>query len=225
MVRLARLGLLVPVFALLHLHFHHDFHGSSVDYWGVALAAAASWVGVPGPGEPVLIAAAVLAAQHRLDIGGVIVVAWAAATLGGIVGWMIGLKAGRNLLTGRGPLRSLRVAAVARGERVFERYPVTAIILSPSWIAGIHGVRSRVYQPVNALSAALWAGGIGLGAYLIGPTVLDFVSDLGLVTGTVVVLVLVGCLLFEIRRRRRRSARRTGANEPPPSATARSRSS
>ena len=225
MARLARPGLLVPVLALLHLHLRHDFHGSSTDYFGVALAAGASWVGIPGPGEPVLIAAAVLAAQHRLDIGGVIAVAWAGATLGGAVGWMIGLKAGRNLLTGRGPLRSLRLAAVARGERVFERYPVTAIILSPSWIAGIHGVRARVYQPVNALSAALWAGGIGLSAYLIGPAVLDFVGDLGLVTGTVVVVVLVGCLVLEIRRRRRRRGRVAGTDEPQAGATARSGSS
>lgn len=225
MARLARLGLLVPVFGLLHVHLRHDFHGSATDYVGVALAAAASWVGIPGPGEPVLIAAAVLAAQHHLDIGGVIAVAWAAATVGGVVGWMIGLKAGRSLVTGRGPLRSLRVAAVARGERVFERYPVTAIILSPSWIAGIHGVRSRVYQPVNALSAALWAGGIGLSAYLIGPTVLDVVSDLGFVTGTAVVVVIVACFVLEIGRRRRRRARRGGATGQQPGATARSGSS
>ncbi len=151
--------------------------------------------------------------------------AWAAATVGGVVGWMIGLKAGRNFVTGRGPLRSLRVAAVARGERVFERYPVTAIIMSPSWVAGIHGVRPRVYQPVNALSAALWAGGIGLSAYLIGPAVLDFVSDLG-----------AGHWRGRGGRDRRllragdppaqTTARASGgANEPQPGATARSGSS
>ena len=51
---------------------------------------------MPGPGEPVLIAAGVLAARHKLDIASVVFVAWvgghrrAASSAGSI-----GLKAGR----------------------------------------------------------------------------------------------------------------------------------
>src|SRR5437763_58096 len=36
----------------LQLHIHHHIKGAPVDYVGLALAAAASWIGVPGPGEP-----------------------------------------------------------------------------------------------------------------------------------------------------------------------------
>ena len=61
----------------LSLRLHHHFHGPPIDYGALAAAAAASWIGVPGPGEPVLIAAGVFAAQHRLDIVSVLVVAWA----------------------------------------------------------------------------------------------------------------------------------------------------
>ncbi len=50
---------------------------------------------MPGPGEPVLIAAGVLASKHKLDLATVLVVAWVAATAGGILGWAVGLKAGR----------------------------------------------------------------------------------------------------------------------------------
>ena len=135
----------------------HRAEGPAVDYYGLAAAAAASWIGVPGPGEPVLIAAGVLASRGKLDLATVLVVAWAAATAGGILGWAIGLKAGRGLLTGRGPLHGLRLRTVARGEKVFDRYAVVAVLLTPSWIAGIHRVRSTVYQPTNAL------GGRGLG--------------------------------------------------------------
>src|SRR2546421_13103109 len=49
---MGRLSLPVP--ALVHLAFHHHFHGAPFDYLGLAAAAAASWLGVPGPGEPVL---------------------------------------------------------------------------------------------------------------------------------------------------------------------------
>lgn len=209
-MRLARAGLALPVLALLHIHIHihHHFHGPPFDYAGLAVAAAASWVGVPGPGEPVLVAAGVLAAKHQLDIILVVLVAWGAATAGGVVGWVVGLKAGRAFLTAPGPLLSLRVNAVKRGEQVFERYTVIAIVLTPSWVSGIHRVRGAVYQPTNAVAAALWAAGIGFGAYLIGPAVLDFASDLGLATGIIVVAVIAMGIALEVRRRRRRKRRR-----------------
>jgi membrane protein DedA with SNARE-associated domain len=214
-LRLARAVLALPVLALLHIHIHvhlhHQFHGPPVDYVGLAAAAAASWIGVPGPGEPVVIAAGVLAAKHQLAIAGVVLVAWLAATAGGIVGWLIGRVAGRAVLTAPGPLRSFRLATVERSEAVFNRYPVIAIVLTPSWIAGIHRVRSAVYQPTNAVSALFWAGGLGFGSYLIGPAVLDFFSDLGLATGVIVAVAIVGVVGFELRRRRVRRNRRRQA--------------
>jgi membrane protein DedA with SNARE-associated domain len=196
--------------ALIAPH-HHHVHGSIWDYLGVAAASAASWIGLPGPGEPVLIAAAVLAARGRLDITTVVLVAWIAATAGGIAGWLIGLKAGRVVMVGRGPFRSLRIGAVARGDRVFARHPVTAILISPPWFAGIHGVKNRIYQPVNLLSAAIWAAGIGFGAYLIGPAIVEFVDDFGLATGIIVGVGVAIAVVFEIRHQRRRRARRIAA--------------
>jgi membrane-associated protein len=191
----------------LTLRLHHHFHGSPVGYVGLAAAAAASWFGVPGPGEPVLIAAALIAARHSLDIASVLLVAWVAATIGGIAGWVVGMKGGRALVTTSGPLLRMRQAALARGDEVFKRYAVIAIILTPSWIAGIHHVRPAVYLPTNAAGAALWALGIGLGAYWVGPAVVDVVADLGWVTGTALVVLVLGGIGAELVRRRRRRSR------------------
>jgi membrane protein DedA with SNARE-associated domain len=181
----------------------HRAEGPAVDYYGLAAAAAASWIGVPGPGEPVLIAAGVLASKGKLDLATVLVVAWAAATTGGILGWAIGLKAGRGLLTARGPLLGLRLRTVARSEKVFDRYAVIAVLLTPSWIAGIHRVRSSVYQPTNALAAAVWAGGIGIGSYLAGPAVIDVVDDFGTGTSVIVAAVIVAGIGLGLARRHR----------------------
>jgi membrane protein DedA with SNARE-associated domain len=189
----------------LHLHFHglhHRFHGPPFDYVGLAIGAAISGAGAPGPGESLLIAAAIFAASGKLDIASVIAVAFVGATVGGIAGWMAGLKAGRTVLTAPGPLRQLRLHALARGDRIFRRYPVFAVILTPSWVAGIHGVRSRVYQPLNALSAALWAAGVGLGAYFVGPSVVDFIADFGTATAVIAGVVLAVILVGAIRHRR-----------------------
>lgn len=206
-MRLIRTALVVPVFALLHIHLHHPFHGPGVDYVGLAAGAVASWVGVPGPGEPLLIAAGVLAARHNLDLGSVILVAWLAATAGGIAGWWLGRIAGRSLVTAPGPLRAARLRAVQRGEEVFARRPVAAIMLTPSWVAGLNRARPSVYLITNAVSAALWAAGIGGAAYLVGPSVIDFVDDLGTVLGIVAVAAVVMLVVIELRRRRRVKAR------------------
>jgi membrane protein DedA with SNARE-associated domain len=202
----------MPIGALLSfalaLKLHHHFQGPAIDYVGLALASAASWIGVPGPGEPVLIAAGVFAAKHNLDIASVLVVAWLGATAGGIGGWVAGRMGGRALLTSRGPLAGMRAAALAHGDDVFRRFTVIAILLTPSWIAGIHHVRPAVYLPVNTAAAALWAAGIGLGAYYIGPTVVELVDDLGVVAGIALGVLVAGVVVAEVVRRRKRAADR-----------------
>lgn len=199
----------------LGVHLLHHVHGPAVDYVAVIAAAFASWAGLPGPGEPVLIAAAIISAKHKLDITPVLLVAFAGAVAGGTVGWLVGMKAGRVVLTAPGPLRSLRLGAVERGDQVFGRLTLIAVLLTPSWIAGIHRVHPRIYLPVNTASAALWAVGFGLGAYYLGPSILEFVEDLGWVTGTALVALVVGVVGATLLRRYRRNAR--GGPEAPES--------
>jgi membrane protein DedA with SNARE-associated domain len=186
----------------LHLHLHfHRFHGPPFDYAGLGIGAALSWVAGIGPGEPLLIAAAILAAKHRLDLTEVLIVAWLGATVGGVIGWLIAYKAGRAVLTAPGPLRKARLRAMARGERVFRRATVTAVILTPSWLAGVHRVRWTIYLPANALSAAIWALVIGLGSFLIGPPVADAFGDLGTVALVIIGAVILGGGVIEFARR------------------------
>jgi len=205
-VRVAAAVKTTLVLALV-IHLHHRFHGPSLDYWGLAVASAASWVGIPGPGEPVLIATAVIAARHRLDLTGVLVVAWFAATIGGIGGWLLGLRLGRAVVTAPGPLRGTRLRAVERGDQVFKRVAVVAVLLTPSWVAGIHNVRPIVYLPTNTFGAAIWAVGIGGAAYVIGPSVIDVANDLGWVTVGALAALAVAVVVEEVLRRRRKHAR------------------
>ncbi|MDQ6778863.1 MAG: hypothetical protein M3071_22160 [Actinomycetota bacterium] len=190
----------------LHLHLHfHRFHGPPFDYAGLAVAAALSWIAGIGPGEPLLIAAGVLAAKHKLDLTEVLLIAWFGATMGGVIGWLIGYKAGRAIVTARGPFRKARLRAVDRGERVFERATVTAVILTPSWLAGLHRVRLTLYLPANVLSAAIWALTIGLGSFLIGPPVAEMFGDLGTVALLIIGAVILGGGVLEFARRRIRA--------------------
>lgn len=195
----------------IHLHLFHHVKGPTFDYVGIALAAFASWVGLPGPGEAVLLAAAVFAAKHKLDITPVLLVAFLGAASGGIVGWVVGLKAGRPVLTAPGPLRSIRLDAVEQGEQTFKRMEVVAIWLTPSWVAGINRARPGIYNLINALSAALWAVAIGIGGYYIGPPIVEFVDDFGTAGLILVIVIVLGAVGTAVLRRHRAAVRRTAA--------------
>ena len=156
------------------------------------LFATLSGVGINGFGEVALLSAGVYVANHEAPIEPVILIAWLGATLGGIVGWAIGWQAGRRLLTASGPLLRLRTRMLAHSEEVYYQHPSLAIVLTPSWAAGVEKVRLRPYILLNALSALLWALPLGLGAYLLGAHVTtEFSSEIGWVVLAVVVLFIV----------------------------------
>jgi len=110
------------------------------------------------------------------------------------------------MMTAPGPLLKLRLKAVERGEEVFNRLTVIAILLTPAWVAGIHRAGPAVYLITNAVSAVVWTVGIGLGAYYAGPPVLDVLNDVGTVTAVGLVLLVVVGIGLEVVRRRRRGA-------------------
>jgi membrane protein DedA with SNARE-associated domain len=200
----------------LALHFFHHVRGAPVDYVGVGIASFASWAGLPGPGESVLIATGVLAARHHLDITPVILWAAIGANLGGIAGWLVGMKAGRAVLTRPGPLYAIRRRAAERGDEVFHRLEVLAILFTPSWVSGIHRAAAHLYLPINGLSAIGWAVGFGLASYYAGPPVLEFASDFGTI-GTIGLVALVALVVgLEVYRRVRRHRAAGRAEEPGP---------
>jgi membrane protein DedA with SNARE-associated domain len=201
----------LPTLMVLAL-VHHHTRAPGVDYVGVFLAAGASWVALPGPGEAALIAAGISAAHGRLDLAGVIAVAWAGASVGGTAGWLVGLKGGRGLVTAPGPLRHLRLALLARGDRFYDRYGPIAVLFTPSWVAGIHDMRWSRFLPANAISALAWASAIGVGAYLLGPSITDIVADAGTAGGALIGALVVLALVVVIRRRTQ--ARRRGDAAP-----------
>lgn len=198
----------------LHLHLHLFHHrGAAIDYFGVAAAAFLSWFIWTGPGEAAVIAAGVVASKHNLNIAPVVFWAWIGATLGGVAGWLIGLKAGRTVLTAPGPLHGLRLRAAAHGERLFHRMEILAILATPAWVAGMNRSRAGVYLITNVVSALfLWAAPLAIGAYFAGPPILDLFSDAGtllsIVFGVAVAAIVGGAIL---RHRRRRTRRQRGA--------------
>lgn len=189
--------------ALAAVHLRQHFHGPHVDYAGVAVGAFISWVGISGPGEAALIAAGIVAAKGKVDLTGILVVAWAGATLGGIAGWGIGRAGGRALIERPGPFLATRQRMLASGDRFYERWGALAVYFAPTWMAGINGMAARRFLIANVISAVIWALPLGIGAYLIGPSITEYVSDLGTFGLLGLIVLVIGALVVRRRRRAR----------------------
>jgi membrane protein DedA with SNARE-associated domain len=176
----------------IHIHPHLRPQGPALDYVALFLFAMLSGIGINGFGEVALLGAGVYVANHNLPIEPVLLIAWIGAMSGGIIGWVIGWQAGRRLLTAPGPLLHFRIKMLEHSEEVYYLHPSLAIVLTPSWAAGIEKVRWRPYAPLNALSALIWALPLGLGAYFLGSHITtEFSSEIGWVAAAIVVLLVL----------------------------------
>ncbi len=91
-------------------------------------------MGIPSPGETALVFAAVLASQGKLNIWLVIVIGIASAIVGDNIGYLLGRKLGRDVVTGPGPFRERRTMLIDAGDRFFKRHGGKAVFLA-RWVA------------------------------------------------------------------------------------------
>jgi membrane-associated protein len=176
-------------------------------------------MGIPVPGETALITAGIVASRGRLEIEAVIAIAAAAAILGDNVGFAIGRKLGRRLLTAPGPLLHHRRRVIAVGEPFFDRHGpkavflgrwVTGLRITAAWMAGVTRMSWPTFVFWNALGGIAWATSIALVAYFVGHSAERFIHIAGL--GGAGAVVLGGVLLwFVLRLRRRRAEQRIDA--------------
>ncbi len=129
-------------------------------------------IGIPAPGQTLLIAASLTAARGDLGIAWVMTWAFIAAWLGNSLGYLIGLRGGRPLL------KKLHVNEehLQRMEGSFARAG-GAIILVARFVDGLRQLNGIVagllqlpwgrFTTVNILGALLWVGFWGLGSYFL----------------------------------------------------------
>jgi membrane protein DedA with SNARE-associated domain len=179
----------------------------------VFLLIAIETMGIPVPGETALITAGIVASRGHLSIEAVIAVAAAAAILGDNVGFALGRRLGRRVLTAPGPLLHHRRRVVAVGEPFFDRHGpkavflgrwVTGLRITAAWMAGVTRMSWPTFLFWNALGGIAWATSIGLLAYFVGHSAEKFIHLAGIGGAVVVVLAGVG-LWFALRLRRRRA--------------------
>jgi membrane protein DedA with SNARE-associated domain len=178
-------------------------------YWVVGTVVALESMGIPAPGETVLVTAAIYAGTtHDLRIG--LVIAWAAAgaIVGDNLGFLIGRRVGAALLVRYAPLLRLNARRVKLGEYLFLRHggkvvffgrfiAVLRALAAP--LAGVTGMDWQRFLFFNAAGGVVWATVYGLAAYSLGEHVRRLTRPaaiLALVAGAAAVILF---LLF-VRR-------------------------
>lgn len=185
-------------------------------YAAVFVLVAIEGIGIPVPGETVLLVAAAVAGTHqddRLDIRLIIVVAAAAAIAGDTAGYFLGRHWGRQLLDRWGPRVGLSAKRVAHVERFFDRYGVLAVFFGRyqaifrtyiGMIAGMANMPFRIFFPVRLAACIVWALIYGVLAYFLGSQwsrVQGLLHTFGYVALGVAVVIAVAVAMVVFLRR------------------------
>jgi len=149
-------------------------------YLIVGLVVMTESLGVPLPGEIVLVSAALLSSTHPglspLWIG---VLASAGAIVGDSIGYAIGRKGGQRLFNwaGRKFPSHFGPTHVANAQRMFDKYGMWAVFLGrfiavlrifAGPLAGALHMRYPKFLIANALGGIVWAGGTTFLIYKLG---------------------------------------------------------
>ena len=183
-------------------------------YAAVGASLLLESMGLPLPGETLLIAAAVLAARGVFDIALLLALAWAAATVGNIIGFVIGRHAGHQLVVRYGARVGITAARLARVQAGFERYGAWLLIAArfivvlrslSGIVAGTLAMTWPRFLVFNAVGAALWVGWWGLMSYWLGGKMFRLIHGLAHIEPVLFVLAAIAVTLFiaHLRRRRR----------------------
>jgi membrane protein DedA with SNARE-associated domain len=187
----------VAVESLPALVAHHG-------YWIVAAAIGIESMGLPVPGETMLVAAAVYAgATHQVDIVAVITAAIIGAIVGDGAGFLIGRRFGHALLLRYGGAVGMTPARIKLGQYLFLRYGGGVVFFGrfiallralAAVLAGTNCMAWPRFVVYNVAGAIVWAGGYGTLAYLFGERMERVTRAVGIVA--VVGAVLIGLAMM-----------------------------
>jgi membrane protein DedA with SNARE-associated domain len=194
-------------------------------YAAVFVLVAAESLGVPLPGETILIAASVYAAStHKLSVWVIFVVAAAAAIIGDNIGFWIGDKGGYRLLHRYGRYIRADETKIKIGRLIFDRHGgkvvffgrfVSVLRTYAAFLAGTLKMAWRRFLPYNAAGGIVWAAIYTFIPYAVGSAITKASTPVDIALGiTAAVLLVTGIVL--IRQHAERLADEAEAAYPGP---------
>jgi membrane protein DedA with SNARE-associated domain len=198
-------------------------------YWAVGVTVALESMGIPLPGETMLIAAAIYAGTtHDLKIGLVIAAAAAGAIIGDNIGFWLGRALGYRLLLRYGRHIGLSARRVKLGQYLFLRHGGKVVFFGRfvpvlralgAFLAGANRMDWPRFLVFNAAGGVVWASAYGMAAFWLGQTVERLAKPVAVVLGvTAVIVTIVSVVIWhghEAKLEREAERALPGPLEPP----------
>jgi membrane protein DedA with SNARE-associated domain len=156
---------------------------SAHGYWVVALIVGLESMGLPLPGETILVLAAIYAAtEPSFNIWVVIAVAAVGAISGDNVGYWLGSRYGYALLLRYGKRIGMFEPRIKLGQYLFLRHGAKVVFLGrfvallrilAAFLAGLNRMPWRIFLMANATGGVIWAAVFGLGGFVFGKALLQ----------------------------------------------------
>lgn len=156
-------------------HLHQLF--VNYGYWAVAIVVGLESVGLPLPGEAVLVAAAAYAASHNGNLIEIIAAATVGAIVGDNIGFLIGTYLGYPFLSRFGRYVGITGERLKVGQYLFLRYGgwivffgrfVAVLRVLAAFLAGVNKFPWPTFILANATGAIVWSSVAGSAGYVFG---------------------------------------------------------
>jgi membrane protein DedA with SNARE-associated domain len=182
----------------------------------VALLVGLESIGLPVPGETILLAAAAYAGVGNLSLPGVITSAAAGAIVGDSIGYWLGRRGGLALLARFPRLQRMTRRKLAYTQTFFAGYGAATVFLGrfvallrmfAAFLAGVTRMPYGAFFFYNVAGGVCWATLMGILGFTFGsnlPRLERWVGRVGLTLAVLVVLAAV--VIIALRRRSSRVA-------------------
>ncbi len=194
-------------------------------YAAVGALILAESLGVPLPGETILIAAATYAGEtHHLGIVAIVGVAICAGIVGNAIGYLIGRLIGWPLLVRYGPRIKLSEERIKLLWYLFNRQGIWVVGLGRfvsvlrtyvALIAGCVEMGPLGFMAASIGANVVWATLFGVGAYELGHTLTKVATILDVIVGVGFVIAIAASWIF-VRHHIRRLTERAQEAFPGP---------
>jgi membrane protein DedA with SNARE-associated domain len=179
---------------------------STHGYWIVGAVIGLESMGLPLPGETMLITAAIYAGtSHQLSIEWVIAAAAIGAIVGDNVGFLIGRTFGYRLVLRHGHKVGLNARRIKLGQYLFQRHGgkvvfagrfVAVLRALAAVLAGINRMSWWRFLVFNATGGIVWTTLYGLAAYKFGEQVEKVSGPVAIVGVILAIAVSIALLRF-----------------------------
>ncbi|GGR46936.1 membrane protein [Deinococcus seoulensis] len=185
----------------------------SASYFGIlaiVFAETGLLVGFFLPGDSLLLAAGVLAANGDLNLGGVMAAVIVGAFVGCVVGYWIGHRFGRGIFSQQNA-KFFKPEYITRSELFFQRYGWLAVILArfvpvvrtlvPT-MAGVSRMPLGLFNLYNIVGAVLWGVSVPALGYYLGGLIPNLDRYILIIVGGVVVVSVIPIIFKVVQARR-----------------------